>query len=177
MVQNRTEFTSIKKGFALAATKVTKTSFKGVSINYEAASVDSSSSNFSLTMESKEGSKDSTASLILPSNLLSNLKNDVTTLVFVAYDQSKLFQQKRGGLKLNSKIISAQVRNNDISGLSSPIITKFKDSNASDAERFCAWWDFSLNGMYSSLSVFLKGVLQPDRETGLDEVTINMTST
>ena len=146
MLTNRTEFAISKKGFALAGTKEHKASFQGVAISYKTSVEPNSSSTISLKRGSAKVTEDSSALIQLPRTLLTSQGNDQNDIIFVAYDQGKLFQEK-GPSRLNSKVISAEVKGVKISGLEEPVVTQFKAKNDSkDTEPICAWWDFDLYG-------------------------------
>ena len=149
MLTNKTEFTMSKKGFALAGTRVSKSSFQGVAVSYKPSSRLNSTSKISIQRGSSKSPEDSAASIHLPKALLSSQGNERSDLVIIAYDQDKLFQET-GRSRLNSKIISAEVRNAKISGLNTPVVTKFKTKNDSNGvEEICAWWDFNLYGKWN----------------------------
>lgn len=147
LLKNKTEFIMSKKGFAVAGTKASKTSFQGVLISYKSSVRGNSTSKLSI----KKGpnavrEQDSSSSIQLPMTLLSSQGRDLNDLIFIAYDHGKLFQEN-GQTRLNSKIISADVRNAQISGLTQPVVTKFKAKNFTESvEHVCAWWDFNLYG-------------------------------
>ena len=146
ILTNQTEFAISKKGFALAGTKENRVSFPGVSISYKTPVGLNSSNTISLKRGSDKAPEDSSASIQLPRTLLASQGNDHKDIVFVAYDQGKLFQEK-GRTRLNSKVISAEVTGVKISGLEEPVVTQFKAKNDSkDSEPICAWWDFDLYG-------------------------------
>ena len=149
MLTNKTEFTMSKKGFALAGTRVSKSSFQGVAISYNPSSRINSTSQISIQRGPSKAPEDSSASIHLPKALLLSRGNERNDLVAIAYDQDKLFQEA-GRSRLNSKIISAEVRNVKISGLKTPVVTKFKTKNDSnDVEEICSWWDFNLYGKWN----------------------------
>ena len=146
LLKNRTAFTMSKKGFALAGSRENKSSFKGLSISYKPPSRHNSASTISIDKDSNKIPNDPLASIQLPKTLLTSHGNDQNDLIFVAYDHGKLFQEK-GRSKLNSKVISAEVKDAKISDLGEPIVTKFKTSNDSQSvEQICVWWDFDLHG-------------------------------
>eukprot|EP00794_Sanderia_malayensis_P014278 gene14278-15765_t len=147
MVKGKSEFTAVKKGFALAGARQNKTSFKGITISYQASSSSSGSSqggSLSLEKSAKQQTGDTSTSLMLPAGLLSDNQVETPTFLFIAYDSGKLFQEGGRRDRLHSKVISAEVKNNKIAGLKSPIVTRFKNSNASTASKLCTWWDFKL---------------------------------
>lgn len=153
LLKNRTDFTLSKKGFALAGTKVRKSSFQGAIISYKPALSTNGSAELFLKEGLAEILEGSSASIQLPQTLLSSQTTDKNDLIFVAYDHGKLFQEK-GRSRLNSKVISAEVTNAKISGLDKPVITKFKIRNESKSVgHVCAWWDFNLYGELKTLTI------------------------
>ena len=149
MLTNKTEFSLAKKGFALAGARESKSGFNGITISYKSGSSTNSSSDISLERGSTEQPKETTAAISLPRSLILAQENDLNNLLFVAYDHGKLFQEV-GPSRLNSKVISAEVSGVKISGLSEPVITKYKTSNdSSGLGSLCAWWDFAQSREYS----------------------------
>ena len=143
LLNNKTEFSLAKKGFALAGARESKSRFNGVTISYNSGSSTNSSSEISLERGSSQQPEKATTAISLPKSLILAQENDLNNLLFVAYDHGKLFQEV-GPPRLNSKVISAEVAGVKISGLSEPVITKYKTSNDSSGPgSLCAWWDFS----------------------------------
>ena len=143
---NKTKFTMSKKGFAIAGSRESKSSFQGVVISYVSSAGVNSTNEIKMDRGNNKVEEDASSSIQIPRTLLPSQGTDRNDLVFIAYDQDKLFQEQ-GRSRLNSKVISAEVRNSKISGLHEPVVTKFKITNDTKGfEQICAWWDFSLHG-------------------------------
>ena len=135
-----------KRGFALAGAQESKSSFQGVSLTYEAPKKNNSTGVLSMKRGSGNTIRDPDAAIHLPQHLLSSLKREKSELIFIAYEHGKLFQE-RNMSRLNSRVISAEVRNSSISGLLDPVVTQFRMNNRTDLnDTVCVWWDFNYFG-------------------------------
>ena len=141
-------FTVSKNKFSIAATQEMAQSFNGISFSYKTNpgkqqlnSVEISKNN------TKQGNDNDEVSVYLPpsvSKKFQALENTSLKLVFLVYNEAALFQGSRGS-HVNSKVISAEIRNKAIKNLSEPVVLNYKMLKKGNT--VCGWWDFSKSGM------------------------------
>ena len=151
------DFITVKSEFALAATRENKTTFQGITIRY------TESTNFQVKLNEiyelfikGKNAIPMSGSLVASVSLHSKLVNKLKALgmgfstVFVVHNTGKLFRGSNTNM-LNSNVISAEIRNNKLTGLSNPVVITFRKLNWTDANPSCTWWDFAKSGECSLL--------------------------
>ena len=153
------DFIQVGDEFALAATYENPTSFNGITAVYRISKSRSNKNEFDIdrnyTVLQKMNQSFPEASISLPKQISFKSKQSRFILVFTVYDQGKLFQSKRSG-ELNSKVISAEVRNLKIKQLSEPVVTTLERTNMDKNKPICSWWDISKAGKKSSIQFQIK---------------------